>query len=168
MRWRRAERTSVATLVRGERPLARAVADDGTALVATRDAFHLAPEDGSPGRRIAWESVEAAEWDAETATFRFSEVGEWGQPRPEHSFVLGDARLLLELVRDRVTASIVLQRDVEVAGGRLRVIARRAPHGAAGVVWFFEYDAGVDPDDPTVRAAAARALAQAKDELGDL
>lgn len=161
-------RTSVATLTRGERALAHAVAADGTVLVATRDAFHVAPGSGGEARRVPWEKVEAAAWEADSSTFRLSEVGEWGQPRPEHSFVLDEASLLLELVRERVTASIVLQRDVQVPGGGLRVVARRAPHGDAALSWVFEYDVAVDPDDPEVRAAATRALALAKEEVGDL
>ena len=64
---------------------------------------------------------------------------------------------MLELVRERVTASVVLQRHVAVSGRRgLRVIARRAPRGNAPVDWFFEYDAGVDPDDAEVRARCGR------------
>lgn len=169
MKWGRSPgRTSVPTLARGERELARAVAQDGTVLVGTRDAFHVVPADGSEGRRLPWEQVEAAEWDADGSTFRISEVGEWGQLRPEHAFVLEDARLLLEMVHERVTASIVLQRDLLVAGGGVRVIARRAPHGDGPLSWVYEYDAGVDPEDPAVRATAARALAQAKEEVGDL
>ncbi|MBE7323716.1 hypothetical protein IEQ44_03495 [Nocardioides sp. Y6] len=169
MIWSRSPgRTSVPTLARGERELARAVAEDGTVLVGTRDAFHLVPANDGEARRIPWEQVEAAEWEADTSTFRLSEVGEWGQDRPEHSFVLEDARLLLEMVHERVTASIVLQRDLQVAGGGVRVIARRAPHGDGALAWVYEYDAGVDPEDPVVRAAAAAALHRAKEEVGDL
>ena len=38
------------------------------------------------------------------------------------------------------------------------MIGRRAPRGDAPIEWFYEYDEGVDPDDPTVRAAALDAL----------
>ena len=34
------------------------------------------------------------------------------------------------------------------------------------VTWIYEYDAGIDPADPDVRAAAEAALAQARDEVG--
>lgn len=168
MRWwrRGGERTSVPTLQRGEQALASATGRDGTVVVATRDAFHVVPP-GDQGRRVPWEEVEAADWDDDSSTFRLSEVGDWGQVRPEHRVVLDDdAALLLQLVRERVTASIVLQRHVQVASGALRVIGRRAPHGAERVSWVFEYDQAVDPDDPAVRAAAQEALARAKDEVG--
>ena len=70
-------------------------------------------------------------------------------------------------MRERVTASVVMQRHVVVAGRRgLRVIARRAPSGAGGVHWVYEYDEGVDPDDETVREAARAALVQARHDVG--
>ncbi|GGD29965.1 hypothetical protein GCM10007231_31850 [Nocardioides daphniae] len=146
--------------------LAHAVAEDGSVLAGTRDALHLAPIGGAEPQRVPWQLVEAADWDAEASTFRVSEVGEWGAERPEHAYVLDEARLFLELVRERVTASIVLQRHVAVPGGGMRVIARRAPHGSSEVLWVYEYDAGVDPSDAAVREAAEAALAQAKDEVG--
>ena len=94
-------------------------------------------------------------------------VGSWGEQRPEHTFAIAEPGRLLELVRERVTASLVLQRDVPVTGRRgLRVIARRAPRGDRPLRWFYEYDAGVDPDDPRVRELAAQALAEARDEVG--
>lgn len=168
MRWGAGgRRTSVPTFRRGERALASAGAADGSRLVASRDALHLVAAGSGPGRRIPWEDVERAEWEATTSTFRLSEVGEWDAERPVHMFVLGDdARSLLEVVRERVTASIVLQRHVPVTGGNVRVVARRAPHGDAPLTWIYEYDAGVDPTDPSVRAAAAEALARAMDDVG--
>ena len=123
-------------------------------LAGTRDAFYVAA-DGGETRRVPWEQVEAADWDRDTDTFRLSEVGTWGEQRPIHTAVLADPGRLLELVRERVTASVVLQRHVVVDGRRgLRVIARRAPSGSGGVQWIYEYDEGVDPDDPAVREVA--------------
>jgi hypothetical protein len=47
------------------------------------------------------------------------------------------------------------------------VIARRPPTGAGELSWLFEYDEGVDPDDPFVDHAAREALAAARDEVGE-
>ncbi|MGZ4456716.1 MAG: hypothetical protein ACXVWV_12115, partial [Nocardioides sp.] len=110
---------------------------------------------------------EAADWDRDTSVLRVSEVGSWGAVRPEHALALDEPGLLLELVRERVTASVVLQRHVPLDGRRgLRVIARRAPRGDRPVRWVYEYDEGIDPDDPAVRRAAEEALAAARDEVG--
>jgi hypothetical protein len=80
-----------------------------------------------------------------------------------------DADRLLQLVRERVTASVLLTRHVPITGRRgVRVVARRAPSGRSGVTWVYEYDAGVEPDDPFVQAAAETALAAAQADLGQL
>lgn len=149
----------------GERVLAAATASDGTVLAGTRDAFYVVAEGQT--RRIPWEQVEAADWDRDTDGFRLSEVGSWGAPRPVHTATLEEPGRLLELVRERVTASIVLQRHVAVGGRRgLRVIARRAPAGSGQIQWVYEYDEGVDPDAPAVREAARSALETMQRDVG--
>jgi hypothetical protein len=146
----------------GEKELAWAAAGDSV-VAGTRAALYL-----PGGRRIPWEQVEAADWDRDSETLRVSEVGAWGEVRPTYSLVLEEPNRLLQLVRERVTASIVLQRHVPISRDRgLRVIARRAPTGSREVTWLFEYDAGIDPDDPFVDHAAQEALAAARDEIGD-
>ena len=133
----------------------------GELLAGTREALYL------PGRRLAWEDVEAADWDRDTEQFRVAEVGHWGQQRPQHRYSVTEPRRFLELVRERVTASVLLVRHVPIEGRRgVRVIARRPPAGDRGLRWVYEYDAGIDPDDPTVRLAAETALAAAQDEVG--
>ena len=148
-------------LARGESVLAWAEAADGTVVAGSRDALYLG------GVRLPWERVEAADWDRDEDRLRVSEVGTWGESRAEHTFTFEEPGRLLELVRERVTASVVLQRHVPVDGRRgLRVIARRAPRGDQPVAWFYEYDEGVDPHDPGVSQAAADALRTAREELG--
>lgn len=148
----------------GERVLAWCEAEDGTVVAGTRDALYLT---GDPGVRVPWELVEAADWDRDTSTLRVSEVGTWGEERPVHELVLAEPQRLLELLRERVTASIVLQRHVPVERrGGLRVIARRAPRGHLPLFWVFEYDEGVDPEDPEVQELRRQALAAAHAEVG--
>ena len=145
----------------GERVLAWMSTVDGQVLAGTREAFYL------PGGRVPWERVQAADWDSDAEVLRVSEVGAWGQERPEHSFTLSSPERLLQLVRERVTASVVYQRHVAITGRRgLRVIARRAPSGHEPITWLFEYDESIDPDDPAVRETAEHALVAARDEVG--
>jgi hypothetical protein len=152
----------------GERLLAWAPLEDGGWVAGTRDALYL------PGGRVPWEQVEAADWDREEARLRVSEVGTWGEQRPRHTFHIPDSAArdtdrLLQLVRERVTASVLVSRHVPVSGRRgVRVVARRAPSGHSDVQWVYEYDEGVDPDDPFVRAAAETALAAAQADVGML
>jgi hypothetical protein len=150
----------------GERVLAGTVAVDGTWLIGTRDALVVLPPAGEPVR-IPWEQVERADWDREASRLVVTEVGRFGRPRPEHRVVIEEPGLLLDLVRERVTASVVLQRRVVVAGRRgLFVVARRAPHRGGEITWAYEFDSGVDPADPGVRAAAEQGLKAAQEELG--
>ncbi len=157
---------------RGEHLLAVASTTDGTHLGGTRDALYVVRVRGAGTQltetvRIPWEDVEAADWSADDATLTVAEVGRWGEERPVHELPIDEPGQLLELVRERVTASVVLQRHVSLDGRRgLRVVGRRAPHGDRPISWFYEYDEGVDPDDPAVRAAAEEALAAARAEVG--
>ena len=141
----------------GETALAAAKTADGRSVGGTRDALY-APF------RIPWERVEAADWDSETSTLRVVETD--AEPvtvelEPE------EPQRLLQLIRERVTASVVLQRHVPVASPLgLRVVARRAPGRRGDLVWSVRYDDGVDPDDPAVRQLVADTLAAAKSDVG--
>lgn len=147
----------------GEKTLAGAVADDGRVVVGTRDALYV------DGQRIPWEGVERADWDKDEAMLKVSEVGSWGRQRPAYALAIEEPGRLLELVRERVTASIILQRHVPIHGKRgVMVIGRRAPSGNHPVQWVYEFDEGVDPADPDVRRRAEAALVAARDEVGEL
>jgi hypothetical protein len=163
----------------GQRVLAAAEARDGTWLLATRTVLVLVPPRvAEPSRvvepvetpgvvTIPWEQVEAADWSRDDDRLRVSEVGEYGEPRPVHELHLDDPGNLLPVVRERVTASVVLQRRVVVQGKQgLFVVARRAPTGAGAITWAYELDTGLDPDDPEVRRLAELGLRAAAEELG--
>ncbi len=151
-----------AELARGEKVLA-STESAGVWLLGTRSAFVVVGD--AQHSRIPWEQVAQASWERDESTLEVSEVGEWGLSRPVHRFTLAEPGRLLELMRERVTASVVLQRRSVVRGrSGFNVIARRPPTGG-DVAWFVEYDEGVDPDDPAVRDLADHALAQARSEL---
>lgn len=150
----------------GERVLSWCATRDGRVLAGTREAFYVAGPDSAA--RVPWEQVETARWEQEDETLRVEEVGTFGEPRPVHTFEVSEPGLLLQLVRERVTASILWQRHVPVVKRRgVRVIARRAPSGVGPVSWYYDFDRGIDPDDPEVRRVAEEALARAQEGLGD-
>ena len=145
------------------RALARATTPDGLVVAGTRDALVIGD------LVLPWEQVQAADWDQEASSLVVSEVGHWGDERPVHTLVLHEAGRLLALVRERVTASIVLQRHTAVVGRRgVFVIGRRPPGGDGPIAWTFEFQAGIDPADPVVQEAARSALLQAREDVGDL
>jgi hypothetical protein len=157
-----------AELPRGEKVLAHTVAKDGTWLLGTRLRLVVVRGlEGAAAIHIPWETIEDAAWDEEGRRLRVTEMGQYGEPKPTHSFTVTDPALLLQLVRERVTASIVLQRWVPVRGRQgLTVIARRSPVGGP-VAWMHAYDEGLDPSDPEVVVVAEQALAQAQAEVGE-
>ena len=149
----------------GERVLAAARDSDGRWHVGTDLALHLATTDGV--RRLPWQRIDRASWNPDDERLVVIEVADFGQPEPRTSFVVADPGNLLELVRERVTASVLLTRNVPVEGSRgLKVIARRAPNGTGEVDWSFWLDRRLDPSDPKVLEAAHRGLVEARSELG--
>jgi hypothetical protein len=163
-----------AALPPGQRVLAQAVAEDGTWLLGTRDALVVVGPDASAS--VPWEQVETADWLRDEGRLRVTEVGEFGSPQPVHVFSLSEPGSLLPMVRERVTASVLLQRRVRVEdaarphGGRARgllVVARRAPRGGGGISWSYQLDPGLDPADPAVQRAAEEGVRAAQEELGE-
>ncbi len=116
---------------------------------------------------MPWEQVEDASWDQESSILQVTEIGTYGAQRPAYAFAMDDPARLLQLVRERVTASIVLQRRVPVRGKKgLTIIGRRSPIGGP-ITWMHAYDPGLDPDDPAVRLVADQALGDAQAEVGE-
>jgi hypothetical protein len=154
-----------AGLARGDRVLASAAADDGSWLLGTRDALVVVqPADTLS---IPWEQVESADWDKDGERLRVVQVADFGAVQPVHTFTVPQPGSLLAMVRERVTASVLLQRRVLLGGGKgVLVVARRSPRGRREVTWALEFDAGVNPADPAVRQAADAALRSVQDELG--
>lgn len=158
-------RPKLPSLVRGERLLAWADTDAGALVGGSRDALHL-PDREPP--RLPWEEIATADWDADEREFHVVEVGTFGELQPEHRLALVDPDRLLTLVRERVTASIVVQRHIPVRDRRgVRVLGRRAPGGQGAIAWFVEYDDGLDPADPDVASVVDNALVSARGDVGE-
>lgn len=151
----------------GEKVLAEAPAQVGgesVTVAGTTLAFYV---QGREVRRWPWETITRAEWDAEESMLTVVPIGEWGTTVvPLHCQMSEHARLL-ELVRERITASVVIQRTVEIGRSSGVVLAaRRAPGSDDEITWTFDYGTGVDPADPDVRAQVGVALDQLRSELG--
>ena len=165
-----------AGLGRDDRVLAHTATADGTWLLGTRSGLVIVPPSVEPTspvepvETIRWEQVETADWNRDEDRLRVAEVGEFGEPRPTHEFTLADPGRLLQLIRVRVTASVLLQRRVTLPGTRsgFTVVGRRAPHRDGEISWAVEYDVDVDPADPGVAEAAEAGLRAAQDEVGSI
>jgi hypothetical protein len=147
--------------------LASADSADGTWVVGTRDALFVVPPGEGEKQVVPWEQVQRADWDADTSTLRVERVEEFGTPVVPLVFEVAAPGPFLQLLRERVSASIVVQKRVVLERKRgLTVIGRRPPSRAGEVAWAYELDKGVDPDDPAVIAAAEAGLREAQESLG--
>ncbi len=146
------------------RVLAAAEADDGTWLVATRDALWAV---GDSGDALPWEQVHRADWDQDSAALRVESVQAYGDPVAARTWTVPEPGPLVDVLRERVTASVLMQRRIDLEKRRgFSIIARRPPSRPGEVTWAYELDAGVDPADPAVAAAAETALREAQESLG--
>ena len=137
-----------------ERVLSHAVVPEGDFVVATTDALHL-----PGGQRFPWHLMDKAVWDEEGVTVTMTDG-------VSHRVLLPEPGLLPETVRERVTASIVASRRVQLdARGGVRLVARRVP-GYDTPRWEFIFDPGLDPSDPGLRALAEQALEEVRRSLG--
>ncbi|GGK62753.1 hypothetical protein Sme01_04810 [Sphaerisporangium melleum] len=142
------------TLEAGERVLVHARTPDGGYVVATDRALRLPGEAALP-----WYRVDRAMWDQQGLVV----VGTDGV---RHRVELPDPGRLPEAVRERVTATILVNRHVRLGErGGVRLVARRVP-GQETADWGFVFDPGLDPADPGLRAAAEQVLERLRRTLG--
>lgn len=173
-------------LERHERPLAWANDRLGRWYVGTDRAMYLATQDPTgvpvhePGgveenaegqrfRRLGWEQVERADWQRDTGRLAVVEVSGWGEPEPRTEIEIDDPGLLLELLRERVTKSVVATLHARIRGrSGLNVIGRRPPVGDGPIMWSVLFADGLDPDDPEVAEIAEQTLLEAEREFSGL
>lgn len=159
---------SALDLRRGERVLAWATGVSGEWYVGTNLALHL-PTEAGPPRRLGWEEVERADWQRDTDRLAIVEVAGWGSPERTTVVSVDDAGRLLELLRERVTKSVVCSVFSRVRGAfGLSVVGRRSPSGAGPVTWSYVLSPGLDPRDPAVVRIAEQTMARARREVEGL
>ncbi|MDF5757006.1 hypothetical protein [Spongiactinospora sp. TRM90649] len=130
----------------GERVLTHAGTDDDGHLVATDRALYL-----PGGARLPWYLIDRGEWGEDGLRLLTTEG-------KRHVFRVPVPGRLPEVVKERVTSSILVSRHVPLPGrGGVRLVARRVP-GQDEPIWEFLFDEGLDPDDPGLRALAEQAL----------
>lgn len=139
---------------------------DGSWVAGTRSAVYL-PE-GDKVRRVGWEAIERAAWDSEESVLRVFETTAFGTPLRSTDLAVDDPGRFGQLLRERVDASIVVQRHVPLVGKKgVRIVGRRNPATTdAAVAWNFVLDKGLEPDRPGLIEQAEAALKAVRDEFG--
>ena len=157
-----------AALTPGERLLASASTSGGGQIGSTT-ARLLIVEPGGAQLGVApfevpWEQVQLAEYSPEQV---LSVTYARPRERPQTlRLTLEEPGRLPETLRERVSSSILVDEELAVPGGNARVIARRAPGTDGPVAWTVRFDAGLNPADPVLRAAADQQLAAIRERCG--
>jgi hypothetical protein len=115
--------------------------------------------------RADWVAVTHAQWYDDTSTLDIAWLDDAGE-RQARSLLLAEPGRLPETVHERVTATILLSRQLAVSGrSGVRVVARQQP-SSDEVQWQVVADPGVDAADPQVSARVAEAIRTMSEELG--
>lgn len=150
-------------LAHGERVLASDVTTDGSPVVATNHRLWLTTPDGLTS--IGWADVERATFDQESDLLTVIETASMGNRPRRYRLRIEGALALLDVIRERVKASVILSRNVLIADGKgVRIAGRRRPDTGA-LAWNVTADAGLDVANPEVRARIEAALAEIRAEL---
>lgn len=149
----------------GERLLAVAEGPD-TVVSATSRRLVV-----SGGPSWPWHQVERASWDGDAETLTVIEVGHGAgsatgaRGRGRHVVVLTAPGRLVDVVREQVNGSVVIDRHVPVDGPRgVRVTGRRRSDGA-GLAWHARLDAGLRLDDPDTKRRVDDAVVAVRHEV---
>ena len=155
--------------VPGERVLAWMPVGESS-LVATETTLVL-PEDDGVRRsaraelRVPWDRILRASWEPEIVEIT-AQPESGGRPVVHRVRISGEPGVLPEVVRERVTSSLVVQHHALLDGERgARFIARRVPD-TTDLRWSVVFDTGLDPADPVLRARADEILTGLRSSLG--
>ena len=136
----------------------------GTSTVIATDDALLLPA-GSEPDSIPWHLVLRLVWNPDSIEVT-SQATAGGRPETHRIAVAEPFGAMPEVVRERVTASIVVQEHVPLVGERgARLVARRTP-GSDELRWSVVFDVGLDAADPALREQADAALADLRAALG--
>jgi hypothetical protein len=109
---------------------------------------------------LGWHEIERGGWNAETTTLSWILYG--GR---RGSVTLEKPGRLPELFRERIAATIALERFVPVAGDRGVIVTARRDLAAGGAIsWHSTLTRGLTWHSEGVQAAADRAMAELRSE----
>lgn len=152
----------------GDHVLAAVADTTGAWAAGSRSALYLPMPGSSELRRLGWEQVERAEWSADDSRFHIWEAAVFGEPMPRTDLAVEEPGRFGQLMRERISASVLVERHVVLTGRKgVRVVGRRNPSRPDGQVrWSFVLDKGLDPAEPGLLDRAEKVLAEVRDELG--
>jgi hypothetical protein len=161
MGWLRRTPDEVRTAIAdGERVLAWAPVQPAGFAIASDAALYLPVPQMI---RLSWDLISKATF-SEAAVLVVEGRGAPADRDRSWRVALEEPGALPTVVYERVTSSVVVSERVPLRGELgARFVARRA---GEGLRWTVTFDAGLDPQDPSVRAEADAALAELRATLG--
>lgn len=135
----------------------------GGVLVVTNRGLWLPGEE----HRLGWHQINKAVWSGQDLAITPAEVIAEREgytvvaDRPVRSYLLADPGDVPHQVRARVTGSVGYTAHHRLAGGGVRVAARRVS-GVDGLTWTVRYDPGTPVDDPQIAEETDRLVAAAR------
>jgi len=149
-------------LGRAETVLNGAADRDGTAwVVTTNHSLVLVTSGGSLVWKRPWHEVDHGSWNRESDLLTVT----WVDRGPPGQWRLGDERLFLQTLRERVQASVVLSEELQLSGRRTGRAVIRQDLATRELVEQVILGRGVREDEE-VRQASARALGWLREQVG--
>ena len=116
-------------------------------------------------KHVGWHEIERGGWNAELRKLSWVLHAAPGKPSPRGSLELVEPGRLPELFRERISATIAIERFVPLVGERgVTITARRDLGGTGTVAWHGTLTRGLSWETDGVRAAVDQAMEELRTE----
>jgi hypothetical protein len=116
-------------------------------------------------KHVGWHEIERGSWNAELRRLSWVLHAAPGKPSPRGSLELDEPGRLPELFRERILATIAVEKFVPLVGERGVTITARRDLGASGrVAWHSTLTRGLSWETDGVRAAVDQAMEELRTE----
>lgn len=116
-------------------------------------------------KHVGWHEIEHGSWNAELRRLSWVLHAAPGEPSPRGSLELDEPGRLPELFRERILATIAVEKFVPLVGERgVTITARRDLGGSGTVSWHSTLTRGLSWQTDGVRTAVDQAMEQVRTE----
>lgn len=116
-------------------------------------------------KHVGWHEIEHGSWNAELSRLSWVLHAAPGEPSPRGSLELDEPGRLPELFRERILATIAVEKFVPLVGERgVTITARRDLGGSGTVSWHSTLTRGLSWQTDGVRTAVDQAMEQVRTE----
>lgn len=126
-------------------------------------AGRLLVQDDAGWKGYPWHEIDAGQWDSKTGRLAWADAAGTG-----HEVVLPGRSGFTDLFNERITASVLFTRRIDLGRGRHVTLAarRNLEPGSDETLWRVAPSEGVDLATPAVQARVDQELAAARSDFG--